>query len=142
MTEGGPHRLNPTSTPTHPLSYQNTSAIKHLQHQRKAPNHDHLPQPPDRPPPVTLNLDSVVHALRFSASYDPPYVQRQARAMLNRILGPGWRAWPTSRPAQTPLSPAQRKQFHLHPVPILLSSAGDLLLLEQEDGPEEEDDPL
>ena len=91
-----------------------------------------------RPPPVTLNLESVVHALRFSAAYDPPYVQRQARAVLNRILGPGWRAWPSSRPAQAPLSSAQRKQFHLHPVPL----PSDLLLPEQEHTPEEEDEPL
>ena len=91
-----------------------------------------------RPPPVTLNLESVVHALRFAAAYDPPYVQRQARAMLNRILGPGWRAWPSSRPAEAPLSPQQRTQFHLHPVPL----PSDLLLLQEEDSPDEEDDPL
>ena len=91
-----------------------------------------------RPPPVSLNLESVVHALRFSAAYDPPYVQRQARAVLNRILGPGWQAWPSSCPAEAPLSPQQRKQFHLHPVPL----PSDLLLLQEEDSPDEEDDPL
>lgn len=97
-----------------------------------------------RPPPVSFNMESVVHALRFAAAYEPHYVQREARAMLTRILGPGWRAWPTSRPAQAPLSPQQRKQFHLHPVPALLAlpELDTGLLLKVEDSPDEEDDPL
>ena len=72
-----------------------------------------------RPPPVSFNIDSVVQALRYTVAHDPAaYVRRGARTMLNRILGPGWRLRPTPRPADALLTPEQRKQFHLHPVPL------------------------
>ena len=72
-----------------------------------------------RPPPVTFTADSVIQRLRHIVARDPAeYVRRGARAMLNRILGPGWRLRPTPRPADARLSPEQRKQFHLHPVPL------------------------
>jgi hypothetical protein len=93
-----------------------------------------------RPPPVSFNMESVVHALRFAAAYEPQYVQRQARAMLTRILGPGWRAWPTSRPAQAPLSPQQRKQFHLHPVPTGIVAPDPAVTIIQDDDRLEDDD--
>ena len=72
-----------------------------------------------RPPPVTFTTDSIIQALRYTVAHDPAaYVRRGARAMLTRILGPGWRLHPTPRPADARLSPEQRKQFHLHPVPL------------------------
>ena len=58
--------------------------------------------------------------------------------MLNRILGPGWRLHPTPRPADARLTPEQRKQFHLHPVPFPDDLAA--ILISDDDSPEDEDD--
>ena len=92
-----------------------------------------------RPPPVTYHMDSIIQALRYTVAHDPAaYVRRGARAMLNRILGPGWRLRPTPRPADARLSPEQRKQFHLHPVPLPDELAA--VLTTDGDSPEDEDD--
>ena len=92
-----------------------------------------------RPPPVTFTADSVIQRLRHIVARDPAeYVRRGARAMLNRILGPGWRLHPTPRPADARLSPEQRKQFHLHPVPLPDDLA--TILISDGDSPEDEDD--
>ena len=57
--------------------------------------------------------------------------------MLNRILGPGWRLHPTPRPVDARLSPEQRKQFHLHPVPLPEELATATL---DPESPEDDDD--
>ena len=95
-----------------------------------------------RPPPVTFTADSVTHRLRHIVAHEPAeYVRRSARAMLNRILGPGWRLRPTPRPVDARLSPEQRKQFHLHPVPAQLLLADPAAVLVQDpESPEDDDD--
>ena len=91
-----------------------------------------------RPPPVAFTTDSVIQGLRHIVAHEPAaYVRRGARAMLNRILGPGWRLRPTPRPADARLSPEQRKQFHLHPVSLPEELAVSTLDAES---PEDEDD--
>ena len=91
-----------------------------------------------RPPPVTYHIDSIIQGLRYIVAHEPEYVRRGARAMLNRILGPGWRLHPTPRPADARLSPEQRKQFHLHPVPLPDELA--TVLISDDDSPEDDDD--
>ena len=97
-------------------------------------NPAHLSQ--HRPPPVTFTIEAVIQGLRYAAIHEPEYVRRGARAVLNRILGPGWRLRPSPRPADARLSPEQRKQFHLHPVPTELAA----LLVPDPDSPEDDDD--
>ena len=94
-----------------------------------------------RPPPVTYNMESIIQGLRYTVAHDPAaYVRRGARAMLNRILGPGWRLRPTPRPVDAPLSPEQRKQFHLHPVPTEIVTSDPAAVLVQDPESLEEDD--
>ena len=95
-----------------------------------------------RPPPVTYNMDSIIQALRYTVAHDPAaYVRRGARAMLNRILGPGWRLQPTPRPVDARLRPEQRKQFHLHPVPTeIVAPDPAVTLIQDAESPEDDDD--
>ena len=94
-----------------------------------------------RPPPVTFTFDSVVQGLRYIVAHEPGYVRRGARAMLTRLLGPGWLLRPRPHPADARLSPEQRKQFHLHPVPTELVPADPVtVLLLDADSPEDDDD--
>ena len=89
-----------------------------------------------RPPPVTFTIESIIQGLRYAAAHEPAYVRRGARAMLTRILGPGWRLRPSPRPADARLSPEQRKQFHLHPV----TSDPAVVLIPDADSLEDDDD--
>ena len=97
-------------------------------------------------PRIRFTTADFFRALRQEATRGPRYVQLEARRMLNRILGPTPRNWAPRAPhlPELPLSPGQRVQFHLHPLPLtpLLATSADEHCPAEEDQPEPADDPL
>ena len=101
-------------------------------------------------PPIPFTLEAVIRELRIEVRRAKPYLQLQARRILASILGPEEMTLLAVRPPRLPeagLSPAQRRQFHLHPLPDLDPLADRAALAtdplpEEEDSPAEDDDPL